>query len=235
MTKTAAATDDTDDLAAMRERLVTAALPHVPFEGWTRRALARAAVDCGLPAADVDRLFPGDGADMVDWHNIIADRLMVADLAALNPEAMKVRERIATAVRLRLRRAAPHREAVRRGLALMSLPTNTARGARMLHRTSDAVWRAAGDTASDWNHYSKRLLLSGVYMSTLLFWLQDESEDFRDTDAFLDRRIADALKLPGRAKGLLRPAELLGKRIRGLAGGGTPFRRKRRGRAFAGG
>ena len=118
---------------------------------------------------------------------------------------MKVRERIATAVRLRLEQVAPHREAVQRGLAFFALPQNAAIGLKCLYRTVDAIWYAAGDRATDYNFYSKRLLLAGVYSSTLLVWLNDTSEDQAETWAFLERRIAEVLQVAG----------LLGKAVTG--------------------
>jgi len=208
--------EDADDLTAARDRLIVAMLPHVPFDGWGQTALARAAAGCGLDAAAARRIFPGDGMDMIAWHNDMADRWMLADLAALNPEGLKIRERIAAAIRVRLLRAAPHREAVRRGLTLMALPVHAPRALPMLYRTTDVIWRAAGDTATDWNHYSKRLLLGGVYMSTLTFWLDDSSEDFTESRAFLDRRIADALKIPALAGRLTEPVTGITRRIRAL-------------------
>jgi ubiquinone biosynthesis protein COQ9 len=100
-------------------------------------------------------------------------------------------------VRARLEQLAPHREAVRRALSYLALPQNAALGAKCLYRTVDAIWYAAGDTATDYNFYTKRLLLAGVYSSTVLFWLNDKSEGYAETWAFLDRRIAEVVKLGG--------------------------------------
>jgi ubiquinone biosynthesis protein COQ9 len=98
-----------------------------------------------------------------------------------------------------------NRPAVRRAIAVLSLPLNAPTGLRCLYDTVDLIWRAAGDTATDWNFYTKRTLLAGVYSSTVLYWLDDTSEDFVDTKAFLDRRIDDAMRLPGLLSSLLRP------------------------------
>jgi ubiquinone biosynthesis protein COQ9 len=97
---------------------------------------------------------------------------------------------------VRLELLQPHREAVRRGIAFLALPANVALGTRLLYRTVDAIWYAAGDTATDYNFYTKRALLAGVYASTLLYWLDDASDGYADTWAFLDRRIADAMRIP---------------------------------------
>jgi ubiquinone biosynthesis protein COQ9 len=120
---------------------------------------------------------------------------MLDELARRDLAAMKVRERIAAAIRIRLTQQAPHREAVRRALSLEALPRHAPAALAALYRTVDAIWYAAGDTATDWNFYSKRLLLAGVYSSTLLIWLDDRSEGLAATWAFLDRRIDDVMQI----------------------------------------
>ena len=186
----------TDDLMTLRDKIVEAALPHVPFDGWTPRAARRAAADLGLTQADATRAFPYGAADMVAHYSDLADRRMRAELDRRGIGSMKIRERIATAVRVRLEQAAPHREVVRRALAVLALPSNAILGGKCLYRTVNAMWVAAGDTSTDWNFYSKRSLLAGVYSSTLLCWLDDRSDGLTDTWAFLDRRIADVMRIP---------------------------------------
>ncbi|MBE9555052.1 MAG: COQ9 family protein, partial [Proteobacteria bacterium] len=124
----------------------------------------------------------------------------------------RVTERVRTAVQIRLRQAEPHREAVRRSLAFLAMPQNAVLGAKLLYRTVDAIWHVAGDTATDWNFYSKRGLLAGVFGATVLYWLNDRSEDYADTGDFLDRRLRDVAtfgkatgKLKERFKGFPRP------------------------------
>jgi ubiquinone biosynthesis protein COQ9 len=107
-----------------------------------------------------------------------------------------VRERIAAGVRTRLALLEPHREAVRRALALLALPQNLGLGLRLLYDTVDAVWYAAGDTATDFNFYTKRGLLAGVLAATTLYWLDDRSPGGEQTEAFLQRRLADVMALP---------------------------------------
>ncbi|MCH9019003.1 MAG: COQ9 family protein, partial [Proteobacteria bacterium] len=125
-----------------------------------------------------------------------SDRRMLAGLAKRDLESMRVRDRITAAVRVRLELNAKHREAIRMALTRAALPGRAPGAMRALWRTVDAMWRAAGDTATDYNFYTKRGLLVGVYASTLLYWLDDKSEGFDDTWAFLDRRIADVMRVP---------------------------------------
>lgn len=184
------------DPAALRDAIMDAAIAHVPFDGWGREAAIRGAEDIGLDAAAAMRAFPDGARDMIAWHLRMADRHMAEALAEMDLASMKIRERIATAVRVRLQQNAQHREAIRKAMAFLALPQNAPMAAQALYRTVDEMWFQAGDTATDWNFYSKRALLAGVYSSTVLFWLNDKSEDFHDTWAFLDRRIADVMKVP---------------------------------------
>lgn len=181
---------------ALRDRLIAAALDHVPFDGWSRKALERGAGDLGLDPADVLRAFPGGPADAADHFADWSDRRMLAELAKVDLDALKVRERVALGVRLRLEMNGPYREAMRRLLSFLALPPNAPLAARMTWRTCDHIWHAAGDRAADFNHYTKRGLLAPVYTSTIMYWLSDTSDGFADTWGYLDRRLADVLKIP---------------------------------------
>lgn len=185
-----------DDVDNLRDRILEAALPHVPFDGWTLTAMRRGAVDAGYTPADAERVFAFGTADMVAHYCRLADRRMVEELERRNVSTLKIRDRVATGVRVRLEQATPHREAKRRAVAILSMPQNAPLATRALYNTVDAIWRAAGDTSTDWNFYSKRALLAGVYGSTMLFWLNDRSENLEDTWAFLDRRIDDVMRIP---------------------------------------
>ncbi len=181
-----------------REKLLAAALAHVPFDGWSERALRAGADDLGLDPALAANAFSGGPAELLAAFSAGIDRDMLAELEARDLKSLKHRERIATGVRTRLELLSPHREAVRRGLSFLAMPKHAALGAKCLYRSVDAIWHAAGDTSTDYNFYTKRLLLAGVYSTTLLFWLNDESEDFAATWVFLDRRIGEVVKIGGR-------------------------------------
>lgn len=179
-----------DDL---QTRILDAALPNIAFDGWTIGALEQAAVSAGLTAFDVKRAFPGGVVEAVDAFVMRADAEM---LAALPPSvgSMKIRERIATIVMTRLRLLYPHREAVRRAMAVYAMPWHTAHGVQRNWATMDAIWRAAGDTSTDYNYYTKRMTLSKVYHSTMLVFLSDESAELAETEAFLRRRIENVMQ-----------------------------------------
>lgn len=189
-------------LLTEKRALLEAMLPHVPFDGWTARSLALAVRDTGLDNGVALRACPGGAADLLDFWVSETDAAMLRVLEGRDLAAMKVRERVRLAVMTRLELAAPHREAVRRALALEALPQHAPRALKQLYRTVDAIWYAAGDTATDYNFYTKRLLLAGVYGATLLHWLDDKSENFAGTAAFLDRRLADVMRIE-KAKGKL--------------------------------
>ena len=193
-------------LESLRDALLRAALPHVPFDGWGKTALLRGAEEAGYSSEDAMRAFPDGARDMIPWHSRLADRMMMAELEKLDLPSMRIRDRIATAVRVRLQQNEGDREAIRRAMTFLAMPQNAALSTQSLYRTVDDMWFAAGDTATDWNFYTKRLLLAGVYSSTLLYWLNDQSEDHADSWAFLDRRIENVMQVPkltGRVSGAL--------------------------------
>jgi len=198
--------DDASQEIALKDRLLLALLPGVPFDGWTEGALKDTARREGISEEDLHTLFPGGVRDAVRWFSLWADRQMLADLETGDLSALKVRGRIAAAVTARLRALEPHREAVRRALSFLAAPQNAAMGMNLVYRTVDAAWYAAGDRATDFNFYTKRALLGAVLAATTLYWLDDRSEGAADTLGFLDRRLANVMSLPtvgGRAKTVL--------------------------------
>jgi ubiquinone biosynthesis protein COQ9 len=179
-----------------RDAVLRAALPNVPFDGWTIKTLEVAAEMAGLERVAAHRLFPGGAKDAIAHFRRLADRLMQEDLARLDLAGMNIRERIATGVRLHLERWTPYREAIRAALALSPLPPYVGDSLRAGYQTVDAIWRAAGDKSTDYNFYTKRGLLAGVYATTLLYWLNDRSEGCAETWKFLDRRIQNVMEIP---------------------------------------
>jgi ubiquinone biosynthesis protein COQ9 len=178
-----------------RTKVLLASLIHVAFEGWTRRALAMGARDAGFAPDAAERLFPdGIGEAVAHWSGW-SDQQMLARLQAPDWGAMRVRQKVAVAVRARIEVNAAEREAVRRTISFLALPWNAALAARCTTETVNAIWYAVGDRATDLRWYTKRALLASVYGATVLFWLDDESDGAAETWAFLDRRIADAMAL----------------------------------------
>ena len=207
-----------DRLEATRMKILEAALPNVAFDGWTPRLLAEAAEAAGVSHGEMRLAFPGGVPDLADFFLEDGDRRMEEALAAEDVGALKIRERITLAVRTRIEVDLHHREAMRRAVTLFALPTSGTRGAHSLYRTVDAIWRAIGDTSTDFNFYTKRATLAGVFSSVTLYWFSDDSENYRRTWAFLDRRIEDVMRfervkagVKGIASKLPDPISLLGR------------------------
>lgn len=194
----------------LRDRLLEAALEHAAFDGWGEHTFRRAAEDAGVDLATARRLFPQGPSGLLDWLDDWADRKLLAAVAGEDLAKLPVRRRIARLVRARFEGLAPHREAVRRALLARGLPRNLPGGFSALWRACDRIWSAAGfdDVTKDGaSWYSRRILLAGVLVATLLYWLEDESEGFRETWTFLDRRLEDVVtigRLPARLAELVR-------------------------------
>src|SRR5260370_32175983 len=165
------------DSEALREKLIDAAIAHVPFDGWGDKALAAAARDLGIDPALVRNAFPGGGIEMIEFHSRLADRRMVADFEHADTTGLKLREKVALAVRLRLSANTAHREAIRRALTILALPLHAALAARLLYRTVDAIWQGLGGKSTDCNFYSQRAVLAGGAMSTLPYWFTANSAE----------------------------------------------------------
>jgi ubiquinone biosynthesis protein COQ9 len=178
----------------MREAVLAAALPHAAFDGFTDSVLQKAGSEARVTKADLARLFEEGPISLVEFYSTRTDAQMEKRLAAMDLKAVKIRERIATAVKTRLAILKPHKEAARRAAALLSLPMHAALGAKLVYRTVDAMWRAAGDTSTDFNFYTKRGILAGVYGSTAMRWFNDTSEDEKPTDDFLAARIDNVMQ-----------------------------------------
>jgi ubiquinone biosynthesis protein COQ9 len=183
------------NLDELRDALAPLLPAHAAFDGWGEAAIFMAAAELGIPADRARLAFPGGAMQMIHaWFEAI-DKAM---LAAFPPEriaALKVRERIAALILFRLEAIAPQREALRRALAILAMPVHALDGARLAWRSADRIWRLAGDAATDFNHYTKRGLLIGVYASTTFVFLDDRSEGLAETRAFLDRRIGDVMRI----------------------------------------
>ena len=168
---------------------------HAGFDGWSDAAVHAAADEMGVDRDVAMLAFKGKTIDMIDaWVDGI-DLQLARRLPAEKLNAMKIRDRITALVATRLEIMAPDRELLRRALAIMAMPQNLAKAAKIGWRSADRMWRLAGDTATDLNHYTKRMTLSAVYGSTLSVFVNDDSENFADTRAFLDRRIDNVMQI----------------------------------------
>lgn len=186
--------------ASQRDRILEAALQHIPFDGWNRRALLAGAADIGVDVATTKRLFPRGGDDLLAHLDVWADRRLVDAVDQRAIDRLRISERIARLVRMRLEILSPHREAMRRAIAARLLPSNAVAAGPALWRSIDLIWAIAGDRADDASYYTKRGLLLAVWTSTFFYWLEDQSPGLEDSWAFLDRRIANVMQF-GRLRG----------------------------------
>lgn len=215
---TATGMREDETLDDLRARLVPLIAANAGFDGWTAKAVEMAADQAGIDRDIAALAFKDGPVSMISAWFASVDGAMIERLGPEALAAMKIRARITTLVEARLTLLAPHREALRRAQAILAMPRNISKAAQLGWHAADVMWRAAGDTAVDYNHYTKRATLGTVYAATLLTFVNDESENFAETRAFLARRIEDIMRFE-KAKARLRdqsdmhfsPARFLGR------------------------
>lgn len=179
-----------DDIRAGLAPLIAA---EAAFDGWSGVARSRAAHQVGVDPEVAALALPGAVA-MIDAWFAEVDAAMARTLPRETLAEMKIRARIIAQIEARLAMIAPHRDALRRAHAVLAMPGNLRHAARLGWRSADLMWRQAGDTATDYNHYSKRAILIAVYVATITYFLDDESEDWAATRGFLARRIDGVMR-----------------------------------------
>lgn len=192
-------------LDELRIALAPAIADAAVFDGWTALAVANAAEAEGVDPEVAKFAFKGGTMTQIAAWIAAIDRAMESALPVETLRTLKIRERIRRLVQFRLDAVAGQQEALRRALAIMAMPQNAAQALKLGWSSADAMWRLAGDTATDYNHYTKRLTLGALYASTLAVFAQDESEGFADTRAFLERRIDNVMQFEKVKAQFLRP------------------------------
>lgn len=182
------------DKDTLRSNLLLPFLNHAAFDGWNDKALEQAALEIGEPQAAGLLAFPAGAADVWCYYLETITDQMESGLAGTSLEELKIRERIALMVRTHLTLQAEYQEALRHASVLYMSPVKPVIAGSSLWKMVDRMWYLAGDRATDYNHYSKRTLLMGVYVSTFYAWLQDQSEDFKESWDYLDRRIENVMQ-----------------------------------------
>jgi len=222
----------TDPSLIARQAILKAILPIAAFDGWTVKSLREAVSQTDLPKGADDLYFPEGPLEVIGFWSEQMNRATANDLAELDQTQMKIRDKVTAGVLARLYAIGPHEEAARRAMARLSLPDAIGQGPQQLWSSADTIWRAIGDTSTDGNYYSKRMILSGVIGSTLAVWLSDNDPEKTKSRAFLDARIANVMQFEkakwefkSKTKDWPKPAEVLG----ALRYGGTRKRRRRRG------
>ena len=205
-------------LEQLRRELALAVGENAVFDGWTKTAVDSAAAQLGIDPVKARLAMPKTQAALIDCYIQEVDSALEAWFTPERLAGLKIREKIRQLVWRRLEIMGPAREAVRRALAILAMPQNAPTGLRASWRTADVMWRIAGDTSTDFNHYTKRMTLGAVYASTLLAWLDDDSEGWQATADFLDRRIDNVMSFEkwkaewrGSADRRLSPARFFGR------------------------
>ena len=178
----------------LRARVIAAALPHVPFDGWSDKTLALAVAEAEVDRALARLEFPRGGIDLLLAYHALRDAALPDRLAAMELEGLRFRDKVAVAIDTRLDLVSTERDAVRRGVALCALPLYAPEGARALWHTADTIWIALGDASEGQSWYTKRASLSAIYSAALLYWLGDDEPGFARTRAFTRRRIDDLMR-----------------------------------------
>ena len=187
----------------LRERILAEALPQIPKTGISEATLQAAGAKAGIKSAELKAAFPNGPASLAEAFSHWADARMEERVRGTQPE--RLRDRVSNAVRARIEVLVPHKQAARRASAFLALPQNAPLAAKLMMRSVDRMWRAAGDRASDFSYYTKRALLSGVYGATFVYWLSDSSEGHAETWKFLDHRIDNVMQIE-RFRGVARDA-----------------------------
>ncbi len=189
-------TTDFNNMTAneLRPQILEAALAHVPFDGWTRKALLAGAEDMRLEAARAELCFPELGRGLLLYWLKDLDTRHRAAIKDADLSNLKIREKITACIHLRFALNGEHKEAVHRAVTTLAMPSMAGEAAKANWRMADACWKGIGDTSTDYNYYTKRMTLSAVYASSLIYWLNDTSKDHQDTWAFIDRRIENVMQ-----------------------------------------
>ena len=195
-----------DSLDALRLSLAPALADAATFDGWSMVAVRGAAEAAGVNPDTAEYAFAGGAMAIEAWVHSV-DAAMARALPPEHLATLKIRERIRTLVQFRLDAVAHQKEALRRALAIMAMPQNVARALQLGWHSADVMWRLAGDTATDYNHYTKRLTLGSIYAATLAVFVDDTSPDHAATRAFLERRIEGIMKFEKAKARLMKPRD----------------------------
>ena len=196
-----------DNLDALRLSLAPALADAAAFDGWSMAAVRNAAEAAGINPDTAEYALSGGAMAMIEAWVHSVDAAMAQALPPEHLATLKIRERIRTLVQFRLDAIAHQKEALRRALAIMAMPQNVPRALQLGWHSADAMWRLAGDSATDYNHYTKRLTLGSIYAATLAVYVDDTSPDHADTRAFLERRIEGIMKFEKAKARLLKPRD----------------------------
>lgn len=195
------------------QRVLDEALRLAPKAGWNGAMVARALAAAGLSEAEGQLLLPEGPRDLAALLSRRHDAVALQRLRSFDLAALKIRQRIREGVIARLDAAQDHADVLRPLAAFLAFPTNLPLALRLTWESADAIWRWAGDTATDENHYSKRAILSGILVSTLAV---DMASGRASALSHLDARIDNVMAFE-KWKAGLKPMDLASEMVGALA------------------
>ena len=184
-----------NDPQHIKKKIIRCALPEVIFDGWNLRLIDKCARECGFDPDVVGALFPSGISDVLLYYSNYCDDIMLDEMSNIDQKNMRIRDQVSLAVKTRFEILNQHREASKLAASYWSVPTRAGQAGKLVWQSADKIWLWAGDTATDYNRYTKRALLSGILSSSALVWMSDEATGLDKTKAFIDRRIEDVMKL----------------------------------------
>lgn len=180
-------------LQQIREKIIEDALDEIVFQGWDFKVILEACQNSGYEKDYARILFPQGIEQVLDCYLCMMDHKMLSEIEQLPLDGLPIREKITQMVATRIALLSSKRSLAIQTMTTLSMPIYAKLSSKALFRSADHMWRAIGDQSTDHNYYSKRMLLSMVYASTLLYWVNDDSEQQKDTYEFLKRRIQNVM------------------------------------------
>ena len=202
----------------VKDDILLATLPNIAFDGWTDAAMEAGAVEAGYEPEMAVRAFPYGVSELLAYFADYINREMSVRIAEMDMSSMGVGKRLEEAMKIRLEIEGPHREAVRKAMSYYAMPLNAGQGIQVVWKAVDEMWWACGDESVDFNYYTKRASLGAVYSATMVYWLNDESENFEDTILFHRRRLMDVVNAVKTRKEIFGKVEDLFCKITGHGG-----------------
>lgn len=209
----------------VKDKILLAILPNVIFDGWCDEAIEAGAIEAGYEASMAVRAFPNGINDALAHFAQYINREMSARLEEVDMASMGVGKRLETAMRTRLEIEGPYREAVRKSMSHYAMPAHAPQGIQVVWKAVDEMWWACGDQSVDFNYYTKRASLAAVYSATMIYWLNDDSENFEETILFYRRRLIDVINAVKTRKELFSKVENLFCKLTGHGGASSLMKR----------